>query len=181
MDPIISFEPVISLIPEQHRLWCVVGIATITVLLVAAGLIQWRRAVKLKAMCKEHPYVQRTLIMLDWPCPIAFLTLFLLLGMATGVDWLLQVLMAMVGFAAGSFIEVVTTRSPEAGRDARQNRSSHSTKDAVDRPTPTLVLPRKPRPAVQADNAPETRTKNRAASSDAEPRREAAPNAPQTV
>jgi hypothetical protein len=176
MDPIISFEPVISLIPQQDRLWCVVGIATIMVLLVATGLIQWRRAVKLKALCQEHPYVQRTLIMLDWPCPIAFLTLFLLVGMAMGVDWLLQVLMAMVGFSAGSFIEVVTTRSPVADQQARQNRSKYSTKDAVDRPTPTLVFSRSLRPAVQADNAPETRTKNRAASSAA-----AAPKAAQTV
>mgnify|MGYP001115282646 CR=1 FL=1 len=170
MDPIISFEPVISLIPEQDRLWCAVGIAAITVLLVSTGLIQWRRAVKLKALCREHPYVQRTLIMLDWPCPIAFLILFLLIGMAMGLDWLLQVLMAMVGFAAGSFIEVVTTKSPAAAQQAQQDRSKPSTKDAVDRPTPTLVFPRKQPPAVQADNTPETRTEKRAAASDPEPK-----------
>lgn len=153
MDPILSFEPVISLIPEHDRLSCAVATVTILVLLVATGLIQWRRAVKLKAMCREHPYIQRSLIMLDWPCPIAFLMLFLLIGMAMGLDWLQQILMAMVGFAAGSFIEVVTTKSPAKAQKTRQDRSKHSTKDAVDRPAPTLVFPRSVRPAVQTDNA----------------------------
>ena len=85
---------------------------------------------------------------IDWPCPIALLTLFALLGMAKGVSWQLQAVMAVVGFAAGCFLAVLATKPPKPGQVTGKNGSKCSNPEARAERGATLVFPSSSRPAV---------------------------------
>ena len=85
---------------------------------------------------------------IDWPCPIALLTLFALLGMAKGVSWQLQAVMAVVGFAAGCFLAVLATKPPKPGQVTGKNGSKCSNPEARAERGATLVFPGSSRPAV---------------------------------
>lgn len=155
MEQMISVEQIISLVPEEDRLWCGIGIAVVAVLFTATGLIQWHRIRRLRSECKEYPSIQRNLMWIDWPCPIAFLTLLVLLGMAKGVSWWLQTVMAMAGFGAGCFLAVVAIRPPKPKQAAGVKRSKCSNQEAREKRGATLVFPSSSRPAVEATDGPE--------------------------
>jgi hypothetical protein len=148
MEQMISVEQIISLVPEQDRLWCGIGIAVVGVLFTAAGLIQWHRIRRLRSECKEYPSIHRSLMWIDWPCPIALLTLLALLGMAKGVSWQLQAVMAVVGFSVGCFLAVLATKPPKPRQTVGKNGSRRSCTEARAERGATMVLPSSSPPAV---------------------------------
>jgi len=157
MEKIITVDQIVSLVPEQERFLCLVGIALIGALFVATALIQWRRVRRLNAECKQSPHIQRSLMWIDWPCPLALLTLLAILAMARGLSWRLQIVMALVGFALGCFLAVLATRPPKPSQAAGKNRSNRSNQQARDKRGATLVFPSSPRSVVQATDGLESK------------------------
>lgn len=163
MEQIMTIEKIVSLVPEQERSWCLAGIAAILVLFAATALIQWRRVRRLNAECKQSTHLQRSLMWIDWPCPLALLTLFAILAMARGLSWRLQIVMALVGFALGCFLAVLAARPPRPRQQAGKNRSSLANQETSDKRGATLVFPSSHRSAVQATDGLESKENGPAA------------------
>lgn len=117
-------EQLISLLPEHNRLYWIGGVAAIVFFFAITKLIQWRTARRVEALSSDGRLppakVFRRTDWFDWPYPLGFMVLSVILAAAIEVSLPLALLMVVVGLAAGCLVDAIVS-------------SASVTKDAVAR------------------------------------------------